>query len=171
MGFIRKINVSSYINTAIQGLAWIAAIFLLLLMLYVTGDVIGRYVFNRPLPGAYELAATFLAFIVFLGLAFGEKIGINIRLLTLHDRLGKRARGITDIITYIIGVFLSGLIAQQSWKWAIDSFVRGEYMEGQINFPYYPSKFATAIGMTFLLIAFATKLIQSINQMKQKTGS
>jgi hypothetical protein len=35
-------------------------------------------------------------------------------------------------------------------------------MEGIMNFPYYPSKFAAAFGMTFLLIWFVVELIKGI---------
>lgn len=46
----------------------VAALLLLVMMAVTFVDVIGRYVFNSPLPGAFELTEVLLALVVFVGL-------------------------------------------------------------------------------------------------------
>jgi TRAP-type C4-dicarboxylate transport system permease small subunit len=156
-------NIGSIIlNKTTNWTNYIAAVFVFILMLYVSFDVIGRFVFNRPLPGAYELAVSLMAFIVFLGLAHGEQIKIHIRLTDVKMRLTPRWGHGLDVFAYAIGVFLFSLIVYQSWSWAILSWTKKDYMEGQMNFPFFPSKFAAAFGMTFLLIWFILELVKGI---------
>jgi TRAP-type transport system small permease protein len=105
------LNIGSMaLNKLTTGMTYIAAFFVLVLMLYVTFDVIGRFVFNKPLPGAYELAVSLMAFIVFLGLAHGERIKIHIRLVDLKKRLNAFWGNVLDVFAYAIGVFLFTLI-------------------------------------------------------------
>ncbi|MHC5655546.1 TRAP transporter small permease [Stappia sp. ICDLI1TA098] len=46
----------------------LAALILLAMMLVTFVDVIGRYLFNAPLPGAFELTEVLLALVIFVGL-------------------------------------------------------------------------------------------------------
>ena len=161
-GIIRKANFSVLLSAVTHALAWVSAITLFILMLFITSDVIGRYVFSKPLPGSYELASTSLAFIIFLSLAYLEIRGMHIRLFSIYNLLGLQGKNILNIIAYFIGVMICGLIALQAWDWAWVSWLEKDYMEGQVNFPYYPSKFAAALGMTAVLIVYLLKLIKTL---------
>lgn len=52
----------------VTGLGLVAAIVLFILMMLTTVDVIGRYVFNRPVAGAFEITEMMLAALIYCGL-------------------------------------------------------------------------------------------------------
>ena len=52
----------------LDALSVVAALVLFVLMMLTAVDVIGRYVFNRPLPGAFEITEMMLAALIYCGL-------------------------------------------------------------------------------------------------------
>ncbi len=58
------------------------------LMLLTTADAGGRYLFNRPITGAYEITTNYLEIAaVFLAVCYGYREGAYIRVTFLVDRL------------------------------------------------------------------------------------
>ena len=75
----------------------VSAAFVLLLMILVVADITGRYLFNSPVPMAYEFGSFMLVFIVFLALASTQRAGAHIRVEFVTLRLPPRARACLDI--------------------------------------------------------------------------
>jgi TRAP-type C4-dicarboxylate transport system permease small subunit len=57
------------------------------MMLLTFADVIGRYAFSRPIPGAFEITEVLLAGLVFLGLPLVTARGEHVSVHLLDDRL------------------------------------------------------------------------------------
>ena len=74
----------------------VSAAFVLLLMILVVADITGRYLFNSPVPMAYEFGSFMLVFIVFLALASTQRAGAHIRVEFVTLRLPPRARTCLD---------------------------------------------------------------------------
>lgn len=55
-------------RTFLGGLRIIAGLLILIMMAVTFVDVIGRYVFSSPLPGAFELTEVLLGLVIFAGL-------------------------------------------------------------------------------------------------------
>ena len=73
--------------------AYIAGAALVALMLLTTADVAGRYFFNSPIDGVFDLTHFVVAIMVFLGLSYCGFRGAHVlRLTLLRDRkLDRRA--------------------------------------------------------------------------------
>ena len=52
--------------------AQISSILLFVLVFLITLDVIGRYAFDSPIPGTFEVTEVLMVFIVFLAFAYTE---------------------------------------------------------------------------------------------------
>ena len=88
-------------------LAAAAAAFVM--MLLTTADAGGRYFFNRPILGAYELTSNYLMVAaVFLALPYAYRQGANIRVTFLVDRLGRRAKLVVNHLVQMVSLLYAG---------------------------------------------------------------
>ena len=126
-GINRVSDISLNVN---RWLVVVGGVVVMLLCFYTTGDVIGRYALNRPLPAAYEVTLIFLIYITYWGIAHVQARRGHMRLGFLWQRFGTRGRTILDILTVIIGIFIFAIITWQGWVWAIDSWVIKESSMG-----------------------------------------
>ena len=137
----------------------------LLLCFYTTGDVIGRYSLDNPLPASFELSLIFLIFITFWGIGYVQARGGHMRLEFLRQRFGPRGRGILDILSLLIGLFLFAIITWQGWIWAVEAWVEHEAMLGFLRIPYFPPRLALTIGAFSLCIQYIINIVQQAGQL------
>ncbi len=156
-----------------RGLGWIvraanlvSAACVLILMVLVVADIFGRYLFNSPVPMAYEVGSFLMVFVVFLGLAYTQKMGAHIRVEILTLRLSPRARDVLDILASVLGLILYATITYQSVIWAWASWQVGDYVAGLINIPRWPSQFAVPLGSALLCLQFLADVIQRMAELK-----
>ena len=71
-----------------------AAVLLLGLMAITTADVIGRYIFNRPLRGAFEITELLLLTLIFAGLPLVSRADEHVTLDFIDAALGARGRAL-----------------------------------------------------------------------------
>ena len=101
----------------VEGLLGVAASAILLaMMLLTTVDVVARYVFNRPLRGAFEVTELMLLVLIFAGLplvSFTDEHAV----MDFVDRvLGPRAlRGLTGLVHAVSAGFMA-LLAWLTWR-------------------------------------------------------
>ncbi|TFL14770.1 TRAP transporter small permease [Pusillimonas caeni] len=109
---------------AIRALAFIAGAVLFLLMLATFADVVGRYFFNHPLLGTYELTQLALALIIFSALPWVTWKSEHVEIDFVYTRLSPRGKKVNRICVdlLVIGIFvlvgyaviLQGIKAQAS---------------------------------------------------------
>lgn len=133
----------------------IAAVFVFLLMLVISADVLGRYVFNQPLQGAYELSESLLVFVVFMGFAYTQHEKGNIRVQMVSSRLPARWRPLLDFLAHALGLAIFALITYETGRHAGAAWLEGERSAGIVHVPLYPARFAVAVGCFFLSLQFA----------------
>ena len=75
----------------------------LFMMFLTTVDTVGRYLFNKPIIGAYEITEKYLMVaVVFFGLTYAYKGGSYIRVTFLVDRLPQKVK---LMINYFIQIY------------------------------------------------------------------
>ena len=146
----------------------VSAAFVLLLMILVVADITGRYVFNRPVPMAYEFGSFMLVFIVFLALASTQRMGAHIRVEFVTLRLPPRARACLDILAYCLGIVVYATILWRGFGWAWTSFLVGDYVAGLINIPRYPSQFVVPLGAAILCLQFAADVARRVQDLRKQ---
>ena len=155
-----------------KGLSWVinssalgSSIFVVVLMVLVTADVTGRYVFNKPVPMTYEVGSFMLVFIVFLGMAYTQKMGSHIRVEFLTLRMSPKVRASFNLFAYTLGILLYGAIFYQGFKWSYDAFQIGEYVAGLVNIPKWPSMFAVPFGALLLSLQFLADWLRHAGEL------
>jgi len=97
-------------------LLYIGCGMLLLLTLLTTADVVGRYFFNKPVNGAFELIGLFLVCIFALGIGYGQQQKVHARVTILYRHTSDKTQSVIDIISYIIGIACGSIIC---WRLVI----------------------------------------------------
>jgi TRAP-type C4-dicarboxylate transport system permease small subunit len=138
---------------------------IMFLMFFATAEIIGRYVFNSPIPGHVEIVELIMAGIVFLGIAYTERIGGHIRMELFVTRvLRGRAYHIAEVITATLSLFVYAFILIYSFKATMFSYGIGDNT-AYLYWPTWPSKLAIPIGSLFLCIRFIMEIIQHMGQV------
>lgn len=153
---------TKYIARAGSGFNTIACVALLSMMLLSTADVILR-LFNRPIPGTYELVGFLGTVIVSFALAFTSMEKGHIAVEILVSRLPRRIQLAIETFTNLLSFLLFGLIACQAFIYAIDIRKSGE-VSPTLQMPVYPFLAGMAVGFTLLCILLVADFITSFRR-------
>jgi TRAP-type C4-dicarboxylate transport system permease small subunit len=138
---------------------------IMFLMFFASAEIIGRYVFNFPIPGHVEIVELIMAGVVFLGIAYTERVGGHVRMELFVTRVLKgRAYHIAEVITATLSLFVYLFILTHSFEFALHAFEIGDTTP-YINWPTWQSKLAIPIGSLFLCIRFAIEIVQHMAQV------
>ncbi|CAM5221106.1 hypothetical protein CDEF62S_02083 [Castellaniella defragrans] len=131
-----------------HALVLICSIALVLMMLQVTIDVIGKYLFHEPLPGNETIVASYyMVAIVFLPLAWVEVRGEAIMVELLYNLASRPLRLLMAALGTGATVLFYGFLAWFLWAPAMHAYSIGEFDAGTWNVIIWPSRFLLPIGL------------------------
>ncbi len=149
-------------------LSYLGAASLFIMMLLTAADVAGRYLFNMPILGAFELTEFLVLILIFsfLARAQAEKTHVSVELLV--GRLSKRWRTALRIFNHAVCLTLMVLFV---WMTTLRAFELKEFAEASSNLgiPKYPFALFVVIGCVVLGLEYARDLIRMIH-VKKKGG-
>jgi TRAP-type transport system small permease protein len=146
----------------------VAAVLLFIMMLVGSSDVIGRYLFNKPIPYAVEYEKILMLLIVVFGWAFLQSkfIGGQIKVELVVSRLKPRAQIVIRFINMFISLGLFALIAWQSLVVGMQIMDQHRVILG-LQLPSFYLYFAVCFGACF---ACFESIFQLLNYfIKDKT--
>lgn len=117
------------------GLIMAAILFVLMLVTFV--DVVARYLFSLPLPGAFELTQILMAALIFSGLPLVCADDMNIRVDILHGSLSERSRRMLDVFNHLVSTAALAVLAWQLWVKAGATLAAGD-LSMYLGLPMYP---------------------------------
>jgi len=143
----------------------LASVFIIMfLMFFATTEILGRYLFNSPVPGHVEIVELIMAGVVFFGIAYTERVGGHVRMELFVTRVLKgRAYHIAEAITAALSLFVYIFILIYTFKASVFAFQMGDNT-AYLYWPTWPSKFAVPLGSFFLCIRFLIEIIQHLAQ-------
>lgn len=92
-------------------LGMVAALCLLSMMLITTADVLGRYLFAAPMPGAFEITQILLAATIFAGLPIVTLKEEHVTVSLVSDRLPTSVRRVHAALAGFAGAAILGVLA------------------------------------------------------------
>ena len=96
---------------AVLGIAASAILFLMMALTFV--DVVARYVFNRPVRGAFEVTELTLLVLIFAGLPLVSHADEHVTMDFIDRMLGARGRA---WLRKIVDALVSGLMFFMAWQ-------------------------------------------------------
>jgi len=133
---------------------------ILAMMITICTDSLGRYLFNRPLRGSYEITSLYLMVIlVFMAMPATYATGGHIRLDLLRSLLARVPGMIFERLNAALAACAFGLLAWYAGGEAIDRFVYRRTTLGIIQFPLYWSYVWVPVGCGLLSLRLAIEVV------------
>jgi TRAP-type C4-dicarboxylate transport system permease small subunit len=163
-------RIANYYFNVIRGLTFAGGIAIMIMMLYITADVTGRYLFLNPLPASFEISQMILIFISFWSFAYVQARGEHLRLGFFIRLFPIRGQVILNILASLIGIFAFAIITWQAADWGIKGLLKAEYEQGYWRFPLGPPRLVLAIGTLITTIQFFFELVRQLWQLFHMDG-
>ena len=139
----------------------IGAVPLVVMVVIVTGNSVGRALFRTPITGTIEIAGLAGVIVVAAAVGFTARERANVAVDVLMSRLKPKARRIFDTVTSTLSlgavVFLLYAVIRDSFK-----AVTQKEVTMTMSFPTSPFKFMWAAGVFILACFLLVHLIRAI---------
>lgn len=127
------------------------------LMMIGVAQVLGRKILNWPIYGYIDLVEIMMSFLVFMGLAYTERLGGHIRMEIIVTFLSKRLMWLFEVVGVIVGLFVSGVLTYYTFTHALRSYASGDStMDAQIAL--WPSKLIVSVSLGLLFLRLLVEL-------------
>jgi TRAP-type C4-dicarboxylate transport system permease small subunit len=146
---------------AAAGLNLVAAAALIAMLVHINLDVLGRYLFNAPLPMTIEIVSTYyMVEVVFLPLASVEWRDGHITVDVLARLFGGRAERILFAAVAVLSAAYFAALAWRSALTAIDKFRIGEFAMGTAVLVTWPTRFLVPLGCGLIALVLLLKAVR-----------
>lgn len=126
-----------------------------IMMIFVSVDALGRYLFHAPLEFQFELTTYYLMVIsVVMALAWGAREGANIKITIVSSLLPEPIRRILVVINNLIIAFVFIVITYSSGTVAFDAWYDGDVILGVIDWPVWLARIWVPIGCGMMTVRF-----------------
>lgn len=139
------------VNTLSHWCHWASLFFIFVMMMLTTADVILRYIFNRPILGAYEISQFLLVLVVSFGVAEVMVLRGHVEVELVFERLPRRVQRVLGIITSFISLGFFLILSWQTWAQAKVAWIES-YETSTLYIPQAPFLAVLGVGFTVLLL-------------------
>lgn len=143
-------------------IAGVGACCLIPLMIITAGDVVGRDVFNHPIPGAVELSQCMLAVSILLGLAYTQQAKAHVAVSVFTSRLPHRARLILSVVSTLLCLFISCILVWQGWVIGMEE----KTVSDMLRVPQYPFRLMVAVAAFLTSLELVIDLGDALAKMR-----
>jgi TRAP-type C4-dicarboxylate transport system permease small subunit len=149
-------------------LSAIGVVMFFVLMLLGAGDVIGRYLFNRPIMGTLEISQVLMAGMVLLAWAYTQAKKAHVRVEIVFSRYPPRAQAIIEFVILFISLALFSLITWRATTIAWSDWQLKRIID-TILIPLAPFKLFVSLGAFVICLEFIIQMVHLLPEMKRKT--
>lgn len=151
----------------------IAELILLVIMLWITFDVLGRWLFHHPIKGTVDFTELGLSMVVFLSLAYTHLHNVHVTIDFIVEKFPEKIQWIFE---GAINVVIACVMCVVAWSLWLNSqrLLQSNTITADLYLPVYLFVILAAIGtIVFALaaishtITYTKKVLQSNNSSKQ----
>ena len=147
------------------GVANVLSLAALVVMTTVTvADVTGRYLLNRPLPGALELSELLMVFVVFGAFAVTELRNGHVDIDVVVTKMSSRGRALSETFAALLSTAFWGAI---TWRTALhaQNVWRGGETTPNLGLPIAPFVWIAAAGTLLFTLALVAKVYAAFQRL------
>lgn len=141
-------------KAAVRALGYAAAALLFVLMALTCADVAGRYFFNSPLLGAFELTEMLLAGLIFTALPLVTLRNEHVTVDLFDSVTPPRLLRIQHVLASVVGVACTAYLAWRLWIRAENMLAAGQ-VTAQLRFTIGWLTYGMAVMMALTSAALA----------------
>lgn len=142
-----------------KALGFLAASVLMLLMIITFFDVLGRYLFSAPLPGAFELTEIMMAMLIFAGLPLVSRANQHVTVNLIVGILSPIILHLQRLITQAIMAVILAVMAWRMWIKAEEMLEQGDETT-YLLLPIAPVAFFMTLMMAVSTLIVAIQFIR-----------
>jgi C4-dicarboxylate transporter, DctQ subunit len=127
------------------------------LMIIGVAQVLGRKLLNFPIHGYIDMVEIMMSFLVFMGLAYTERLGGHIRMEIFVTLMPRRILWLFEVLSVVIALFVVGVLTYYTGTHAWRSWTSGDStMDAQIAL--WPSKLIVSASLALLFLRLLIEL-------------
>ncbi|HEY2559703.1 MAG TPA: TRAP transporter small permease [Caldimonas sp.] len=134
--------------------------FLMAAMTLVTFvQVVARYVFNYSFVWALELNTVFFAWLIFVGMSYGVRVGAHIGIDAVVKQLGPAAARVFGMVSAALCIVYALIVLFGGWRYVHTIFEVGIDMD-DLPIPQWPPRTVVPLGFALLALRFGQAFVR-----------
>ena len=150
------------LNVVAVAMGYLAGLNFLLISIFITVDVLGRKFVGISSAVTDEMGGYALVFGSTAALAFAMATGSHVRIDILLPKFPRRLRAILNYVAYLAMVLFAAMLANYSWKLAIESWETDARAMSFLRTPVCWPQGVMAFGFSLLAIQAAVMLAATL---------
>ncbi len=165
-----KESVSRKLGRISTALAYVGACSLFGIMCLTTADVAGRYLFNAPITGVFELTEFMVLVLIFSFLAYTQHSKGHVAVDLLVSLFPKKIQRSIALFNHSICLILMCLITYMGFRRALELV---EFREASPNLavPIYPFVLFLVLGCVAMSLEYVRDLLRILGEKKENVDS
>lgn len=147
--------------------SWFSMITIMFLMITICIDVVTGNIFNRPIPGIYEVCQVILTTLVFTSWAYTQCHHGHIHVTMFVARMPQGLRFFCFAVTSYISTFVMAIATYAVYLNIWDKMASGE-CTGTLQIPYWPFFLLEAIAFAFFTLILLRDSVKATLAMFNK---
>ena len=141
----------------------LGAILLAAMMFLTAADVLMRYVFNRPIMGAFDITEYLMGMLVASTMAYCALKKRLVKVDLLSQRLPERMQSIIDSVTSLLGLGLFLLITWQAFVYIAVQY-NTHVTSLVLHIPRYPFIGLMALGFVCFVLILLANVFENLSK-------
>ena len=133
-----------------------------ILMFVMLTDIFGRTLFNKPLPGGYEIVQNALTLITFTQMAHCLRVDRHIRATILLDILPEKVQAALNLFAEIAGFLIIAFVVYSVWPEMLRNIAIRSFDQGSIRVPTWPVTIVVVAGSILMGVQYLVNIINHI---------
>ena len=150
-------TIDRHVSRVEDAVTLFAAVTIFVLMFFVVAEVLGRKLFNHPIPGAIDWVEVYMAVFAFLPVAYAQRLGVHVRMELVVSKLRGRFLWAAECIAVIIAIVYCLIIIDKSWEHFLRAFLDGDSTI-DVQLQTWPGKFVVPFALVLLAIRLAIQI-------------
>ncbi len=146
-------------------LSWVGGIMIVMAMLLIFGDVVSRYIFNKPAMSIYYYSEYILLYSTFLAAAYVLKIDRHIRVDVLYNFLSEKTQTILLVFSDFFGLLYTLFLLWLSSEMVYTAFERGAKFSTPMEHYQYPVLMVIPFGCVLLSLQWIRRINKNIHAL------
>lgn len=159
--------ITSFIEKLSDALGIVASYVVMVLIGFLTINVIMRYLVRKPFSFTEEVTGYFLIFIVFVGMAYTMKAGAHVVTDVFIRHVPPGVREALKIPRNILGLIFAVFFAISASILMIKNYIRGTVVYGSLEMPDWIPNIIFFVGSVVFLFEMIAILNKSIRRDKE----
>jgi len=134
--------------------------------IFITVDVVSRYIVNWSIPAVYEITEELLMVIfIFLAMASAKHVSVDFIVIRLKPSPKRKVKLVSLTISFI---FVAVLFIGAAYKFS-SSVKMAEGTECELGYPLWPARLFVMVGLGFLAIIQVISFLKELTSLKEPT--